>query len=241
MMASYLISDLHLSPGRTDLVAAFLGFCQQIEQDAEQLFILGDFFDAWIGDDAAPAGLFPIQQALLRLSQQGCSLYFVHGNRDFLVGDQLAQSCQMTILPEQSIQRIQDQDVILLHGDELCTDDHDYQRFRQWVRNPDWQADFLSKPPEQRLAMAKEARMQSQSQGQLKSEAIMDTNDLAVEACFNQHQRLLMVHGHTHRPKRHIHWLGGQQGIRWVLGDWDQTLNYLRVQGTAWDYVCRPI
>ncbi len=234
-MASYFISDLHLSNQQPKLLIGLLQLCQQIAADAEELFILGDLFDAWIGDDAAPAELLPMQQALLRLAMGGCKLYFVHGNRDFLLGQDFADSCQMRILPSICKRRVQGQQVLLLHGDELCTDDLPYQAFRQQVRNSKWQTDFLSQPLEARLAQAKAARHASQAHTSSSQMDIMDVNEQAVAQCFAEQDCQTMIHGHTHRPDRHQYSDGR---VRWVLGDWhpDQ-LNYLRIEQQDWRFV----
>ncbi len=240
-MAIYFISDLHLKPQRPDLNRALLCFLDQITPDAEALYLLGDIFEAWIGDDAPDPALEEIYSRLARLSQS-CQLYFQHGNRDFLVGNAFCQQVGASLLPEYAEIDLPFAKALVLHGDQLCTDDTDYMAFRAMVRNPEWQQAFLSKPVTERLAIAKQLRDASQAQGAMKSSEITDVNSATVLATFAEHQVRVMIHGHTHRPKVHHHTLpSGDTAERIVLGDWDQLGWYLRADKQGYSLESFPI
>ncbi|WP_158583913.1 UDP-2,3-diacylglucosamine diphosphatase [Salinibius halmophilus] len=243
-MASYLIADLHLSAQRPDLVRAFCQFCQQISLDAQALYILGDLFEAWIGDDYQDAAIVEINQSLLKLKNAGCQLYFIHGNRDFLVGEQYANQVGITILNSDQVYPIEDIQAILAHGDEYCWDDTSYQRFRKVVRNPAVQWLYNALPLATRQAIANKARRQSKAGQANKSMQIMDVTPAAITDAFARHNHSskaghpinLMIHGHTHRPNVHT-----AENTRIVLGDWGKSLWYVCVTGSNWELVEQPI
>ena len=219
----WLASDLHLGPATPATAEAFLAFLQAAEEEAAALLLPGDIFDAWIGDDvirAAPPWLATALTAL-RTTASRIPLWLGRGNRDFLIGEELAGAVGARLLPEPALLQTDYGDVLLTHGDEFCTDDAAYQQFRQMVRNPQWQAAFLAKTIPERLAMAQQARGESQMANQSKSMEIMDVNADAVEQAFRDSGVALMVHGHTHRPARHVLEVDGSKRERWVLPDWD--------------------
>ncbi|BEG75168.1 UDP-2,3-diacylglucosamine diphosphatase [Achromobacter xylosoxidans] len=219
----WLASDLHLGPATPATAEAFLAFLQAAEEEAAALLLPGDIFDAWIGDDvirAAPPWLATALTAL-RATASRIPLWLGRGNRDFLIGEELAGAVGARLLPEPALLQTDYGDVLLTHGDEFCTDDAAYQQFRQMVRNPQWQAAFLAKTIPERLAMAQQARGESQMANQSKSMEIMDVNAAAVEQAFRDSGVALMVHGHTHRPARHVLEVDGSKRERWVLPDWD--------------------
>ena len=219
----WLASDLHLGPATPATSEAFLAFLEAAREEAAALLLPGDIFDAWIGDDvirAAPPWLATALTAL-RATASRIPLWLGRGNRDFLIGEELANAVGAKLLPEPALLQTDFGDVLLTHGDEFCTDDAAYQQFRQMVRNPQWQAAFLAKTIPERLAMAQQARGESQMANQGKSMEIMDVNAGAVEQAFRDSGVAIMVHGHTHRPARHVLEVDGGKRERWVLPDWD--------------------
>ncbi|MDO6563452.1 UDP-2,3-diacylglucosamine diphosphatase [Amphritea sp. 1_MG-2023] len=223
-MRILFISDLHLYSARPDLTRALIGFLDSTAQTCDQLYILGDLFEAWIGDDFIADDLQPVITALRRLSDSGCEIFFQHGNRDFLVGERFAQLTGVTLLDDAIVIQLASGPALLMHGDQLCTDDHEYQALRQQLRDPQWQQAVLEQSVEERLAMAKQLRMASESHTANKSTQIMDVNPQAVTQAMSEAHCKLLIHGHTHRPA--VHQLkDGQQRI--VLGDWDTSGWYL--------------
>ncbi len=229
-MRQLFVADLHLQPERPEISRAFLYFLEHLAPGADALYLLGDIFEFWIGDDSPLPGLEAITAGLRELSNQGTQLFFQHGNRDFLVGDRFLQQIGARALA--STQRIDTPcgPALLLHGDQLCTDDLAYQQFRSLVRNPDWQRQFLAKPVAERLAIARQLREQSSMEGGKKSMAIMDVNAAAVRASMQAAGVARLIHGHTHRPA--IHRLAGI-GERIVLGDWSNTGWYLEIDDSG--------
>ena len=219
-MATLFISDLHLSEQRPAIGEAFIGFLEGEAREAEALYILGDLFEAWLGDDMVLPAYAQAIEAMHRLADAGVPLYVMHGNRDFLLGEAFTAMSGATLLAEPHVVDLYGTPTLLLHGDTLCTDDVEYQRFRTMVRNPDWQADVLTKSPEERLALARQFREMSMSEMAGKSEAIMDVNAEAVASAFREAGVRQMIHGHTHRPAIHDLELDGQSARRIVLGDW---------------------
>jgi len=226
---SLFIADLHLSPELPQAVALFQHFLQETAPQAQALYILGDFFEAWIGDDdlALP---FPaaIAAGLRQLTQRGVRLYLMHGNRDFLLGEGFCQASGATLLADPSLIDLYGTPTLLAHGDALCTDDVAYQAFRRQVREPAWQAGFLAKPLAERREMARQLRAQSEREKAAKAMAIMDVNPAAVAAALREHGYPRLIHGHTHRPARHVHEIDGHACERWVLPDWYEGGGYLR-------------
>ncbi|MDR2212744.1 MAG: UDP-2,3-diacylglucosamine diphosphatase [Pseudomonadales bacterium] len=215
-----LIADLHLSPQRPELTRAFLRFLDEQAKGAQALYILGDFADAWIGDDDDTPLYAELAAALHHLSTSGTAIFFLHGNRDFLLGQDYAASCGARLLDEPLRLSHLGQDYLLLHGDILCTRDSAYLAFRQQVRAPAWQRDFLSKLLAERRAFAAAARAQSKSMSSNKAQDIMDVTPEAVLDLMQEQGVTTLIHGHTHRPKVHEFKLHGSPARRIVLGDW---------------------
>ncbi|MEW6514485.1 MAG: UDP-2,3-diacylglucosamine diphosphatase [Pseudomonadota bacterium] len=216
-MAELFISDLHLSPHEPGRVRLFLDFLAGPARDAARLTILGDLFDYWAGDDdlADPFNA-RIVAALRKLSDSGVRLDFMAGNRDFLIGEEFASAAGLTLLPDPCVRDIGGVKTLLTHGDTLCTDDPDYQRFRAQVRDPAWRSAFLARPLPERKREIEALRARSEAEKKTKSMAIMDVNAAAVSATLSEHGAQAMIHGHTHRQGRHDH----AGCTRWVLGDW---------------------
>jgi UDP-2,3-diacylglucosamine hydrolase len=223
------ISDLHLCAARPHTTALLLDFLQGPARDAQSLFILGDLFEYWAGDDDLEAHRDVIQ-ALRALAEAGVQTCFMHGNRDFLIGDGFARASGTTLLQDPLSIALFGWQAVLTHGDRLCTDDVAYQQFRSMVRDPRWQADFLAQPLEVRKAQIAAMRERSRSEQSLKPEDIMDVNSSAVEQLLRSHRYpALLIHGHTHRPGVHPLDVDGRHCVRHVLGDWDLSGSYLRL------------
>ncbi|WP_455202358.1 UDP-2,3-diacylglucosamine diphosphatase [Kaarinaea lacus] len=219
-MSTLFISDLHLSGERPDIIKLFLEFMATRAKEADALYILGDLFEVWLGDDFIPPDAQTVVNALRDYSDSGRKLFVMHGNRDFLMGDHFAEITGCNLLPDPSIIDLYGTKTLIGHGDLLCTDDVDYMRFRQQVRNKDWQTAFLAKTVEERIAIAKQARQESKKQTSSIAEEIMDANQNTVEQVMQEHNINQMIHGHTHRPDTHTFVLDNQQRTRIVLGDW---------------------
>lgn len=229
-MATLFISDLHLEGRRPEITTLLVDFLRGPARQADRLFILGDLFEFWIGDDVVNDTAKTVAAELRALSDSGVPVAFQHGNRDFLLGSQYAAAAGMELLPETQVVDLYGRRTLLLHGDTLCTDDVEYQAFRQQVRNPAFQQMFLAQPVDQRLAMAASARDASKQHTGNMAMAIMDVNDAAVIEAFGQAGTQHMIHGHTHRPAVHQHELADDQaGERIVLADWYRSGSYLRV------------
>ena len=227
-----LISDLHLEEQRPDITAAFRQFLQNNHGNCSALYILGDLFEVWIGDDAKTQLAEEVAFELRKFKQAGSAIYLLHGNRDFLLGTEYAESCHATLIDEPFALSTNGLEILLLHGDSLCTDDLDYQAFRGMVRDPNWQSKFLNRSIEDRVAYAKEARRQSQLATGTKSVEIMDVNCSAVRSLFAENTQRIIIHGHTHRPGVHNVALDSKSevfGKRIVLGDWDKKLWYAEI------------
>ncbi|KCB26411.1 UDP-2,3-diacylglucosamine diphosphatase [Bordetella hinzii] len=219
----WLASDVHLGPATPGTAEAFMGFLQAAAEEADALLLPGDIFDAWIGDDvirAAPPWLAQALQAI-KATAARIPVYLGRGNRDFLMGQELADALGARLLPEPALVDSDFGTLLVTHGDEYCTDDAAYQQFRAMVRDPRWQAQFLAKSIPERLQMAQQARGESMAANQNKATEIMDVNAQAVEAAFRDAGVALIVHGHTHRPDRHVLSVDGRKCERWVLPDWD--------------------
>jgi UDP-2,3-diacylglucosamine hydrolase len=240
MSHTLFISDLHLSEDEPHITKLLLNFTSTIAPKADALYILGDLFEYWAGDDDRHTPFHQqITRALSDVSKQGTPVFIMHGNRDFLMDEQLAQECQATILPDPTVIDLYGTPTLLTHGDALCTDDTGYQAFRQQVRQPAWRNNFLAQPLAQRKAQIEQLRKMSEDQKQSKSMDIMDVNQAAVAGLFRGHHYPRMIHGHTHRQKHHLHEVDGHTCERWVLGDWHETGNALRCDtaGCAFEIV----
>jgi UDP-2,3-diacylglucosamine hydrolase len=223
------ISDLHLDDARPEATRLFEAFLAGEARQADALYILGDLFEYWLGDDVLNPLARQVADALAHLAEAGVPSHFIHGNRDFLIGQEYANHCGMQLLPGQVVVSLYGQPTLLLHGDELCTDDTAYQRAREQVRDPAWQKAFLARSPAERAAFARDARQRSEEHKQGVNESIMDVNQTAVLAAFARHGVSRMIHGHTHRPAVHALQLPGGPGQRIVLGDWYTQGSVLRV------------
>ena len=219
-MTTLFISDLHLEDDRPDIADQFLRFLETEALQADALYILGDLFESWVGDDDPNEHYQWIKQALCKLTKKGVPVYFMHGNRDFMIGEAFAGETGVTILPDPHVATIHGDQVLLSHGDAYCTDDLEYQAFRKMSRDPQWQAMMLAKSLEERLAFAAQARQASKARGGTMSEEIMDVNADAIDAALREAGVQIMLHGHTHRPAVHELTVDGTAAQRIVLGDW---------------------
>jgi len=228
-MSTLFIADLHLAPERPRVNEQFLQFASSIAAGAQALYILGDLFEYWIGDDDLSDSLHgEIADALAALSSAGTALYFMHGNRDVLVGNLFAERCGAQLLSDPTLVDLYGTRTLLLHGDALCTDDLAYQDFRAYARNPENQAKFLAQPAAARRLQMLGLRQDSENSKQGKSADIMDVASSAVESVLREYGYPRMIHGHTHRPARHVHVVDGHECERWVLNDWYERGGYLR-------------
>ena len=219
-MATLFISDLHLDETRPQIVDLFVRFLADEARKADALYILGDLLESWIGDDDDAPLATRIAHALRSLRDGGAPIYFMHGNRDFLLGAEYAKRAGIELLADPTIVELDGERTLLMHGDTLCTDDVEYQKFRGLVRNLAWQQQFLAKPLIERRAFAAQARGESRKQTAMKAAEIMDVNQGAVESVMRTHGVRRLIHGHTHRPATHRFDLDGQAAERIVLGDW---------------------
>ena len=240
-MTTLFIADLHLSESRPDISAAFERFVDQQAPNIDRLYVLGDLFEAWIGDDNHNHFIAHIKSLFQRLKIAGVELFFIHGNRDFLIGQRFAQETGMTLLAEHTVIELYNKRYLIMHGDTLCTDDIDYQKFRKLSRRKWWQRLMLSLPLSWRKRIAINARKKSQQQNGQKSEAIMDVNQHAVEAQMRQHQVTQLIHGHTHRPATHHFTLDGAPATRWVLGDWYEQCSWMVISPTEQSLHFEPL
>jgi UDP-2,3-diacylglucosamine hydrolase len=214
------ISDLHLSAEGADRLQLFQYFLRSRAPAADTLYILGDLFDAWLGDDDQQPVAMEIKQALRQLRECGTELKVMHGNRDFLLGEDFCKASAAQLIPDPCLIDLFGTPTLLMHGDLLCTDDQAYQAFRKQIRSTDFVDHFLSLPIPQRIAVAKEYRTKSGEANALKSEEIMDVNQQAVELRLREHQAQRLIHGHTHRPADHRFMLENLSFTRHVLGEW---------------------
>ena len=221
MSSTLFISDLHLDPARPGVTRALADFLQQ-HSDCESLYILGDLFEAWVGDDDDASLAVQVRGLLRDFSAAGPALYIMRGNRDFLLGEAFCGTVGAQLLDDPTPIDLHGVPTLLMHGDLLCTDDTQYLAFRDMVRSAQWQTELLSKPLEQRRRIAAELRRQSREQTGGKPEAIMDVNHQAVQDTMRRYRVRRLIHGHTHRPAIHELSVAGQPAQRIVLGDWYQ-------------------
>lgn len=219
-MSTLFISDLHLAEERPATTEQFIDLLNGRAREAEALYILGDLFEAWLGDDLILPAYQAALEAMGTLSASGVPLYVMHGNRDFLLGERFAELTGARLIDDPHLVTLYGEPTLLMHGDSLCLDDQAYQQFRTMVRNPAWQAEFLAKPPAERIAVAKQAREGSREHTAQTAEDIMDVNPGAVTGTMRQYGVRRLIHGHTHRPAIHEMELGGEPAKRIVLGDW---------------------
>jgi len=229
MPHSIFVSDLHLAPERPRIIDVFFAFARDTAPLAQALYILGDLFEYWVGDDdlGDPFNA-AIADALGELSGKGIALYFMHGNRDVLVGPAFMARCGARLLADPTLLDLYGTRTLVMHGDTLCTDDAEYQKFRVYAHDPDNQRRFLAQPLPARRQQMLGMRTQSEKSKQAKAADIMDVAPAAVEQALRQHGYPRLIHGHTHRPARHAHVLDGHRCERWVLNDWYERGGYLR-------------
>ncbi len=228
-MTTLFISDLHLDDARPRSTSLFEQFIRSEACRSEALYILGDLFEYWLGDDVRTDTSNRVAAALSPLEGSEIPCYFMHGNRDFLLGEDYAAHAGLQLLPEAVVVDLYGAPTLLLHGDTLCTDDLSYQAVRRQVRDPRWQEEFLSRSIADRMAFANDAREQSQEHKMTVSMEITDVNPASVTEAFDTHGVHEMIHGHTHRPAVHDHALKDGPARRIVLGDWYERGSVLRV------------
>jgi UDP-2,3-diacylglucosamine hydrolase len=216
------ISDLHLAAARPGVLHRCTEFLGQRARTAQALYILGDLFDAWVGDDDDSPLARQVREALQALTGHGVPVYLQHGNRDFLLGERFCAQTGCRLLDEETVIALAGEPTLLLHGDLLCSDDHDYQQARQLLRSPAFVQDFLAKPLEERTALAVEYRRRSGEATSLKAEDIMDANPETVRNFMQRHGVQRLIHGHTHRQAVHQLQFDGAKAYRYVLGDWSE-------------------
>ncbi len=230
MSHTLFISDLHLSACHPQSMAAFLHFTATIAPQAEALYILGDLFEYWAGDDDLHD---PFHQKVIRglrsLSAQNTRVFIMRGNRDLLMGEAFAFACGATLLPDPLLIDLYGAPTLLSHGDMLCTDDIEYQNFRKQVHSGEFQRKFLAKPLAERRVYIEQLRLLSNQEKQSKDAAIMDVNEYAVTCLLREYHYPRLIHGHTHRQNRHEHPVDEHLCERWVLGDWNPHANALRI------------
>ncbi len=234
MPYSLFISDLHLSTDHAHSIKAFQRFISTLTAEVEALYILGDLFEYWAGDDDMDTPFHKqIVNTLCKASTLGIKVYLMHGNRDFLMGETLADAAGATMLDDPVLLDLYGTPTLISHGDTLCTDDIEYQKFRTMVRSNKFQDEFLSKPLAERKAYIEQLRQESNVAKQSKASEIMDVNDEAVATLLREHNYPRLIHGHTHRPNRHEHRLDNHLCERWVLSDWDREPTALRCDATG--------
>lgn len=227
MSQTLLVSDVHISADLTRVNAGFIHLLDTLPADCQRVIVLGDLFEVWVGDDFTSPTLSAVEAAFQRLSARGVALLFCHGNRDFLMDAGPAGSTAFTqrvggrLMAEQEVIDLHGTSVLLMHGDQLCSDDEAYMAFRTQSRSQAWQQGMLSQPLEQRVQIAEFWRMQSQAANSNKPENIMDVNADTVASALSEAGVSTLVHGHTHRPQQHTHvFTEGAEARRFVLGDW---------------------
>lgn len=227
-MTTLFISDLHLCPTRPATTRAFFDFLRGPARECAALYILGDLFEYWAGDDDADHTLNrEAARSLAQLAEAGPRLHFMAGNRDFLLGRDYAALSRLTLLDDPTLIEIEGTPTLLMHGDTLCTDDTAYLEFRATVRDPQWMSAFLARPLAQRKATIEELRRRSEAEKRTKPMEIMDANDEAIARALRRYGYPRLIHGHTHRPAHHEHTVDGHRCERWVLADWYGRGGYL--------------
>ncbi|MFY8282218.1 UDP-2,3-diacylglucosamine diphosphatase [Pseudoalteromonas sp. SSMSWG5] len=243
MKQSYFIADLHLTENRPDITAAFFDFLDSkiINDDVDALYILGDFFEVWVGDDYQTDLSVSVATRLSQVSESGTKVFFIHGNRDFIMREGYAKSASMTLLPEQVVIDLYGTPTVILHGDEMCTQDVEYQKFRKKSRGWWWPKLMLAMPLWYRKKIARNAREKSKQSQAGKALEILDVTEDAVLTMFKKHQVKNMIHGHTHRPNVHYYNVNGETHTRTVLGDWYEQGSYLRVTPDKQELIYTPL
>lgn len=234
-MTTLFISDLHLDPSRPEITALFLRFLREEAVHAEALYILGDLFEAWVGDDQPGEPAASVRAAIRDLVDAGTPVFLMRGNRDFLFGPRFAADTGAQLLPDPAVIDLYGEPTLLMHGDLLCSDDASYQAFRSMVRKPVWQEQFLAQSLPARLEFAAKARAASRQHQSGVSESIMDVTPATVEATLARHGIGRLIHGHTHRPAIHSLTADHRRGQRIVLGDWYEQGSVLRVDADGFE------
>jgi UDP-2,3-diacylglucosamine hydrolase len=229
-LSTLFISDLHLTEERPEANERFIELLEGEGRAADALYILGDFFEYWIGDDDLGEPFNAVIAGLLKdLTQRGVRVYLMHGNRDFLIGEGFCAATGAELLGDPTVVQIGGTDTLLMHGDTLCTDDVEYQAWRRKARDPAFQADFLAKPLGERRKAVAQMRERSRQVVQEKTAEIMDVSDDAVRQALRTHGVRRLIHGHTHRPGRHVVDVDGERCERWVLPDWYGRGGYIQL------------
>jgi len=239
-VTTLFISDLHLDASRPQVTALFLDFLRYEAVHAESLYVLGDLFEAWVGDDMTGEPAAVVRSGLKALTSAGVPVFLMRGNRDFLLGAKFAEQTGAQLLPDPAVILLNGVPTLLMHGDLLCSDDHAYQAFRQQVRSPDWRERFLAQSLDARLAFAAQARAASREhQEGMKDdgtlETIADVNPTAVRQVLERYGITRLIHGHTHRPAIHSLDIGNGRGQRIVLGDWYTQGSVLRASSDGFE------
>ena len=232
-MHSIFISDTHLCPTRPAINQVFFDFLRGPAAQAQALYILGDLFEYWAGDDDDDPFNASVLMGLLELADRGVALYLMHGNRDFLIGKRFVSACRAKLLPDATMVDLYGTPTLLMHGDTLCTDDVRYLEFRAKVRSPEWQQQFLAQTLAQRKQVIADLRRENAAEKKLKTEEIMDATAAGIEAALRAHAYPRLIHGHTHRPALHQHLVDGNKCERWVLADWYTSGSYLHCDNTG--------
>jgi len=231
-MHTLFISDLHLTPSRPDLTKAFITFLKNEAYNADALYILGDLFDFWIGDDDTSDFANKIKNQLKELTSSGIPCYFLHGNRDFLLGKSFAKQTGMVLLSEETVIQLYEHSILLMHGDTLCTDDKKYLAFRAKVHQPWLQIIYKFLPFKLKCKIVANIKGSAKQDKHQKALDIMDVTPSAVEDVMQKHHVHYLIHGHTHRPNTHHLISGHERKSRIVLGDWDHELYALKIDNT---------
>lgn len=232
-MHSIFISDTHLCPTRPAINQVFFDFLRGPAAQAQALYILGDLFEYWAGDDDDDPFNASVLMGLRELADRGVALYLMHGNRDFLIGKRFVSACRAKLLPDATMVDLYGTPTLLMHGDTLCTDDVRYLEFRAKVRSPEWQQQFLAQTLAQRKQVIADLRSENAAEKKLKTEEIMDATAAGIEAALRAHAYPRLIHGHTHRPALHQHLVDGNKCERWVLADWYTSGSYLHCDNTG--------
>lgn len=229
MSETLFVSDVHLDATRPAIIDLFNAFIAKRASNADALYILGDLFEYWIGDDAPHKEYSPTFKALNKITDSNVPVYFMHGNRDFLIASEFARKTGVSLLPDEQVINLYDKRILLMHGDTLCTDDIAYQKFRKKTHNRCLQWLVLHLPLRLRTSIADHLRETSRQAILQKPADIMDVNSSAVEAAMQRNNAKILIHGHTHRPAIHTHKINGEELTRVVLGDWYAQGSVLRI------------
>ena len=232
-MTTLFISDLHLEEKRPDIIEAFFDFLNTKACKAESLYILGDFFEAWIGDDENTPLQVSVKNELKKLTDSGTQLFLMHGNRDFLMGQLFCEETGATLLSDPATINLYGKDVLLMHGDSLCSHDIEYIKFRKSMRNEEWQTLFLKRTLPERQLVAQQLRTISQMKNKGKTLEIMDVKPEDVVNAIKAAEVTTLIHGHTHRPAVHELEIDEKSCKRIVLGDWDKNVWYIQAEASS--------